>query len=125
MPRYTYECGNCGHVFEKLEGWDAPVQQPCPTKCSKGKGARTVARRIPQAPMIVFRGAGFYRTDNPGKGAVADQVRDERTERLETGQQIVTAGDGSVGEKLAAQRRTAAQPAATSADSPPAPSSPA
>ena len=57
MPRYSYECSKCGSVYEKLEGWDARPQQRCP-EC-KGK-----AQRIFQPPAIVFKGSGFYSTDN-------------------------------------------------------------
>ena len=57
MPRYTYECTKCEHSYEKLEGWDAKPRQRCP-KC------RAVSQRIPMAPMIVFKGSGFYSTDN-------------------------------------------------------------
>ena len=57
MPRYTYECTKCGHSYEKLEGWDAKARQRCP-EC------RAVSLRIPMAPMIVFKGSGFYSTDN-------------------------------------------------------------
>lgn len=57
MPRYAYECFECGHAVEKLEGWDAPAQQPC-TECPQQM------QRIPSAPAIVFKGSGWYSTDN-------------------------------------------------------------
>ena len=57
MPRYAYECFECGHTVEKLEGWDAPAQQPCP-ECPEQ------LQRIPSAPAIVFKGKGWYSTDN-------------------------------------------------------------
>lgn len=64
MPRYTYECSACGHTYEKVEGWDAPVQQPCPAECPDGRAGRATARRILMAPAIVFKGSGFYKTDS-------------------------------------------------------------
>ena len=54
---YVYECQKCSHTYQKLEGWDAKTSQRCP-EC-KGK-----AIRIPQAPAIVFKGSGWYSTDN-------------------------------------------------------------
>lgn len=57
MPRYAYECFACGHAVEKLEGWDAPAQQPC-SECPE------LMQRIPSAPAIVFKGKGWYSTDN-------------------------------------------------------------
>lgn len=57
MPRYVYECFECGHSVEKLEGWNAPAQQPC-TECEY------TLQRIPSAPAIVFKGSGWYSTDS-------------------------------------------------------------
>ena len=57
MPRYVYECFECGHTVEKLEGWSAPAQQPC-TECEY------TLQRIPVAPAIVFKGSGWYSTDS-------------------------------------------------------------
>ena len=59
MPRYTYEC-TAGHVYEKAEGFDAPVEQAC-------RECEGPARRIPVAPAIVFKGTGFYKTDSRTK----------------------------------------------------------
>lgn len=57
MPRYVYECFECGHTVEKLEGWNAEAQQPC-TECEHN------LQRIPSAPAIVFKGSGWYSTDS-------------------------------------------------------------
>ncbi len=57
MPRYLYECFECGHTVEKLEGWSAPAQQPC-TECNHQ------LQRIPSPPAIVFKGSGWYSTDS-------------------------------------------------------------
>jgi len=57
MPRYDYRCGECGAVYEKREGFDAPSVQVCPT-CSG------TARRVLTPPAIVFKGSGWYVTDS-------------------------------------------------------------
>ena len=57
MPIYEYLCGECGHRYEKREGFDAPSLQVCPI-CSSN------ARRVLHAPPIVFKGSGFYSTDH-------------------------------------------------------------
>ena len=57
MPRYDYRCQQCGNVYEKREGFDAPSLQTCPD-CSG------TARRILTPPAIVFKGSGWYSTDN-------------------------------------------------------------
>ena len=57
MPIYEYQCSKCSNNYDKKEGFDAPPQQRCP-KCG-GK-----AQRVIQAPPIVFKGSGFYKTDS-------------------------------------------------------------
>lgn len=57
MPTYEYECSKCSNRYEKREGFDAPSTQRCP-KC------RAKAQRVIQAPPIVFKGSGFYKTDS-------------------------------------------------------------
>lgn len=57
MPTYEYRCEKCHHRYEKREGFDAPSIQACP-QCSG------TARRIFHPPPIVFKGSGFYNTDN-------------------------------------------------------------
>lgn len=66
MPRYEYACESCGKRYEKREGFDAPARQKC-QHCGK------TANRVLFAPPVVFKGSGFYKTDNRGaSGAVAE-----------------------------------------------------
>jgi putative FmdB family regulatory protein len=66
VPIYEYRCQSCAHEYEKREGYDAPARQKCP-KCGRS------AQRVIQAAPIVFKGSGFYITDNrkaaPEEGA--------------------------------------------------------
>ena len=58
MPLYTYECTNCGVVFERRQKFtDAPVKR-CP-ECNKNK-----VRKVIQATGIIFKGSGWYKTDS-------------------------------------------------------------
>lgn len=61
MPRYDYRCQQCDHVYEKREGFDAPSVQVCPD-CAG------TARRVLTPPAIVFKGSGWYSTDNRKSG---------------------------------------------------------
>jgi putative FmdB family regulatory protein len=61
LPVYEYRCSK-GHSYEKTEGFSAPSTQKC-TVC----GAR--ARRQISMPAVIFKGSGFYSTDNRGSGA--------------------------------------------------------
>lgn len=56
MPLYEYECAVCGRRFERLQRAGAPA----PT-CPAGHHA---VRRCFSPPGIIFRGSGFYVTDN-------------------------------------------------------------
>lgn len=60
LPTYEYLCEKCAYRFEKREGFDAPARQKC-EKCRKN-----TAQRMLFAPPIVFKGSGFYKTDNRG-----------------------------------------------------------
>ena len=57
MPVYTYRCQNCGVQFEKTQKFnDLPLAR-CP-ECRRGK-----VTRLLQTPNIVFKGSGWYATD--------------------------------------------------------------
>ncbi len=56
MPRYEYQCDN-GHRYERSEGFDAPSEQ----KCERCGGP---SRRLISLPAVIFKGTGFYSTDN-------------------------------------------------------------
>jgi putative FmdB family regulatory protein len=60
LPIYEYKCAK-GHEYERAEGFDAPTEQKCPT-------CRGPARRQISRPAVIFKGSGFYSTDNR-KGA--------------------------------------------------------
>jgi putative FmdB family regulatory protein len=56
MPTYEYFCSKCG-VFEKFHGINQTLDK-CP-KCGSN-----VRRLISQNSNIIFKGSGFYCTDN-------------------------------------------------------------
>jgi putative FmdB family regulatory protein len=66
MPTYRYRCKECGHEFEVRQRMsDNPL-----TECPVCKGP---VRRVVGSVGIVFKGSGFYVTDNRstnGKGRV-------------------------------------------------------
>ena len=69
MPVYEYRCEN-GHHFDKTEGFDAPREQSCAV-CG------AIATRQISLPAVIFKGPGFYKTDNRsssrgGNGKSAD-----------------------------------------------------
>jgi len=56
LPTYEYRCLR-GHQYERIEGFDAPAEQTCPTCGSR-------SRRQISLPAVIFKGPGFYSTDN-------------------------------------------------------------
>ena len=67
MPTYEYACESCGNRYEKREGFDALARQKCP-KCKK------TAQRVLFAPPVVFKGSGFYKTDNRGSSPASSDA---------------------------------------------------
>lgn len=58
MPTYTYQCENCGIRFDQYQKFsDAPLVD-CP-ECGE-----PALRKVYQPVGIVFKGKGFYATDN-------------------------------------------------------------
>ena len=58
MPTYDYECQSCGHIFEHFQSMSDEPLKECP-KCGEG-----VKRLIGGGMGIIFKGSGFYVTDN-------------------------------------------------------------
>jgi putative FmdB family regulatory protein len=86
MPIYTYRCNDCDYQFEKRQRMaDDPLTE-C-VHCEAGH-----VRRVVNSVGIVFKGSGFYVTDNRngngkgkpaanGSGATADAGSTEKTEK--------------------------------------------
>lgn len=58
MPTYDYKCEDCGHSFEVFQKMSDDPVSSCP-KCN-GK----VRRLIGGGVGVIFKGSGFYVTDN-------------------------------------------------------------
>ncbi len=57
MPIYEYKCTQCSLRFERFQRMtDEPVET-CPRCCGR-------VRRVLQPVGVVFKGSGFYSTDN-------------------------------------------------------------
>jgi len=64
MPIYVYRCDTCGLTFERRQRMtEAPL-----TDCPECDGH---VRRVIQPVGIVFKGSGFYVTDNRSKSSTA------------------------------------------------------
>ena len=61
MPSYTYRCENCDHQFDRHQAFSDNPLKRCPN-CSKH-----ALRRVYKPTGVVFKGSGFYATDNKSK----------------------------------------------------------
>ena len=66
MPIYEYECSLCHFKFEKKQRFDAKPLTICP-KC-QGQ-----AQRLLHSTPVIFKGSGFYITDNR-KGSASEKA---------------------------------------------------
>jgi putative FmdB family regulatory protein len=57
VPTYQYACTECDHAFEQVQSFTEDSLTSCP-QC-EGR-----LRKIFNAVGVVFKGSGFYRTDN-------------------------------------------------------------
>ena len=70
MPIYQYRCGSCGVSFEQTQSFSDEPLQDCP-ECD-GE-----VHRVIQPVGIIFKGSGFYVTDNRRNTALLPGKRDE------------------------------------------------
>jgi len=57
MPTYQYLCPKCNSKFELRQSFTDESKVTCP-KCQNG------ARRLFSPVPVIFKGSGFYSTDN-------------------------------------------------------------
>jgi len=62
VPTYQYACTECGHTFEQVQSFTDDALEHCPV-CN-GR-----LRKVFNAVGVVFKGSGFYRTDNRSKSS--------------------------------------------------------
>ena len=64
MPLYEYQCQDCGVRFERRQHINDEPVKICP-ECGGN------VRRLIQPVGIIFKGSGFYVTDNRAKSSTA------------------------------------------------------
>ncbi len=100
MPTYEYECdAPQHHRFERFQRFSEPPVEECP-ECG------STVHRVIFPVGIVFKGPGFFRTDNKSRSSASseDATGDGAAEKPE--------GDG----KPAEAKSDAGAPAATASD---------
>lgn len=62
MPTYQYACNSCGEKLEVVQKFSDDALTVCPA-------CQGELRKVFSAVGIVFKGSGFYRTDNRASSA--------------------------------------------------------
>ena len=79
MPTYEYVCTKCGHRFEALQSMTEKPLSRCPV-------CKSAVRRVINGGIgVIFKGSGFYSTDNKkssaltgGNGSSKDRDKSEK-----------------------------------------------
>ncbi len=71
MPTYEYECEQCGVRFERLQRMVEEPLKDCP-ECGGH------VHRVMQPVGVIFKGSGFYVTDNRGKSSTGIPSRNKK-----------------------------------------------
>ena len=110
MPLYEYECRNCGIRFERQQRMMDAALTLCP-ECGEDALFRVI-----QPVGIIFKGSGFYVTDNRGKSSTGPSTaKSDTTKDKEAGKEAASEA------KSDASQAAHSKPESGSAPSTPAP----
>ncbi|MCI2421310.1 FmdB family transcriptional regulator [Saccharopolyspora sp. K220] len=90
MPTYQYACTECDHRFEAVQSFSEDSLTECP-KCS-GR-----LRKLFNAVGIVFKGSGFYRTDNRSSNSPSSTAASSSSSSSDGGSSSSDGGSSSNG----------------------------
>lgn len=77
MPVYTYRCESCGIQFDHQQSFNAANLTVCP-ECEEES-----LHRVYRPVGIVFKGSGFYATDNRSPSGQTDRGSKEESGKTE------------------------------------------
>ena len=105
MPVYTYQCNNCGVRFDRYQKFTDQPLAWCP-ECGK-----KTLRKVYSPVGIVFKGSGFYSTDNrsPSGGGSTGTKSIEKTKDGEKASSETASGSSTPGPSPAAAKDTASK----------------
>ena len=98
MPTYEYECLYCNHTFEAFQRMTDEPLDSCP-KCGKK------VRRLIQGGMgVIFKGSGFYSTDNRSGGTNGSKKEGESAPAKSSGDSAASKDSSSTAKKEPAKK---------------------
>jgi putative FmdB family regulatory protein len=98
MPTYEYVCTKCGHRFEALQSMTEKPLSRCPV-------CKSAVRRVINGGIgVIFKGSGFYSTDNKKSSALtggngSSRDRDKSKEKPKESSSEKTSSEKSSSEK--------------------------
>ena len=73
MPKYQYQCKDCGEALEVQQSFSDHALTVCPN-CGGD------LRKVFNAVGVVFKGSGFYRNDSRSKSTSSETAKPASTE---------------------------------------------
>lgn len=110
MPTYQYRCVDCGSELETVQKFSDPSLTDCP-ECDG------TLRKVYSAVGVVFKGSGFYATDNRTKGKAAAASPTGGSSEKSSGSESSGSEKSSGGEKTTSDSSSASKPASSSTTS--------
>jgi len=107
MPTYQYRCVDCGSELETVQSFSDPSLTECP-ECDG------TLRKVYSAVGVVFKGSGFYATDNRTKGksaaasATTSSEKSSGTEKSSSSEKSPSTSDSSSSSKPSSSSTTSA-----------------
>jgi putative FmdB family regulatory protein len=107
MPTYQYRCVDCGSELESVQKFSDPSLTECP-ECDG------TLRKVYSAVGVVFKGSGFYATDNRTKGktaaasATTSSEKSSGTEKSSSSEKSPSTSDSSSSSKPSSASTTSA-----------------
>ncbi|GAA3673313.1 hypothetical protein GCM10022224_041940 [Nonomuraea antimicrobica] len=105
MPTYQYACNDCGEQLEVVQKFTDDALTVCPN-CQGN------LRKVFSAVGIVFKGSGFYRTDNRSSSSATSSSASSGESK--SGESKSTESKSSEGKSSESKSTTAPAPAAAS-----------
>ncbi|HBX69218.1 MAG TPA: FmdB family transcriptional regulator [Chloroflexi bacterium] len=93
MPIYTYRCENCGVQFERQQKFSDDPLKRCPD-CNKN-----ALRKVYLPVGIVFKGSGFYATDNRSPSGARSNSKSNTDESSSASSESTKTENNASGEK--------------------------
>jgi len=107
VPIYEYQCNSCGHRFDELQAFKAPLLVKCP-KCGQPRLDKLVS-----AASFHLKGSGWYATDFKNKGqqpskeeGASEKKETSKEEKAATGKSGEAAQSGGGGDSGGDKEKT-------------------